>query len=216
VLTTDQKGNAAELAVALAAIRAGVDVYRPEGEGSRYDLVFDLDSRLVRVQCKWAPRVRDVVIVRTYSSRRTPNGIRNRPYTPDEVDAFAAYCPDLEECYFLPLSEFPSSRQIQLRLELPRNGRRAGLNWAEEFTFEARLGHPRGRSSAGRATGRQPVGQGFESPRLHSSDASMTIVGAHEFREHFGWYLERAAAGEEIAVTRRGKPYVRLTASGER
>jgi len=35
-------------------------------------------------------------------------------------------------------------------------------------------------------------------------------VGAHEFRNHFGWYMQRAAAGESFDVTRRGKPYVRL------
>jgi len=35
-------------------------------------------------------------------------------------------------------------------------------------------------------------------------------VGCHEFRNHFGFYLERAAAGDEIHVTRRGRPYARL------
>jgi prevent-host-death family protein len=35
-------------------------------------------------------------------------------------------------------------------------------------------------------------------------------VGAHEFRNHFGWYMERAAGGTEIRVTKRGRPYVRL------
>ena len=38
------------------------------------------------------------------------------------------------------------------------------------------------------------------------------MVGAHEFRNRFGWYMERAAAGEEILVTRRGKPKLRLSA----
>jgi prevent-host-death family protein len=38
-------------------------------------------------------------------------------------------------------------------------------------------------------------------------------VGAHEFRNLFGWYAERAAAGEEFLITRRGKPYVRLAAA---
>jgi hypothetical protein len=37
-------------------------------------------------------------------------------------------------------------------------------------------------------------------------------VGAHEFRNRFGWYMERAAAGEEIRVS-RGRPYVRLLAT---
>jgi prevent-host-death family protein len=41
----------------------------------------------------------------------------------------------------------------------------------------------------------------------------LTLVGAHEFRNHFGFYMERAAAGEEILVTRRGRPSVRLTSS---
>jgi prevent-host-death family protein len=36
------------------------------------------------------------------------------------------------------------------------------------------------------------------------------VVGAHDFREKFGWYLERAAAGDEFLITRRGKPYARL------
>jgi len=36
------------------------------------------------------------------------------------------------------------------------------------------------------------------------------VVGAHELRNRFGWYLERVAAGEDIRVTRRGRPYVRL------
>jgi prevent-host-death family protein len=35
-------------------------------------------------------------------------------------------------------------------------------------------------------------------------------VGAHKFRNHFGWYMERTVAGEEFLVTRRGKPCVRL------
>jgi prevent-host-death family protein len=35
-------------------------------------------------------------------------------------------------------------------------------------------------------------------------------VGAHGFRNHFGWYMERTVADEEFLVTRRGKPCVRL------
>jgi prevent-host-death family protein len=39
-------------------------------------------------------------------------------------------------------------------------------------------------------------------------------VGAHEFRNHFGWYMERAATGEEILIKRRGKPHARLGPPG--
>ena len=55
-------------------------------------------------------------------------------------------------------------------------------------------------------------GRGFESPQLHSPPRSSgaVVVGADEFRRRFGWYMERAAAGEEFHV-RRGRAYVRLT-----
>jgi prevent-host-death family protein len=43
-----------------------------------------------------------------------------------------------------------------------------------------------------------------------SSTPSSTEVGCHQFRNHFGFYLERAAAGETVEISRRGRPYGRL------
>ena len=54
-LTTDQKGAIAELAIAHAAAVLGVGVFKPLTDGERYDLIFDLRPRLLRVQCKWYP-----------------------------------------------------------------------------------------------------------------------------------------------------------------
>src|SRR3954453_18602415 len=50
------KGAIAEAAITAAAVELGIVVLRPGVEGRRYDLVFDIDRRLYRVQCKWAPR----------------------------------------------------------------------------------------------------------------------------------------------------------------
>ena len=47
-------------------------------------------------------------------------------------------------------------------------------------------------------------------PLSSTSPDDATVVGAHEFRERFGWYQERAAAGETVHVTRRGRPFVVL------
>jgi prevent-host-death family protein len=38
-------------------------------------------------------------------------------------------------------------------------------------------------------------------------------VGVREFRESLSEWLDRAAAGEDVVVTERGKPKVRLTAA---
>jgi hypothetical protein len=144
VLTTDQKGNIAETSIVAAAIKLGIDVYRPVGEGGRYDMIFEIGSRLVRVQCKWAAQYHDVLVVRCYSSRRSRGGkIICRRYTGEEVDAFAAYCIELDTCYLLPARLWAERRQIQLRLAPPRNNQQQGINWAKDFEFAATLGrHP--------------------------------------------------------------------------
>jgi prevent-host-death family protein len=36
-------------------------------------------------------------------------------------------------------------------------------------------------------------------------------IGAHELRERFGYWMDRAAEGAEIVVTRHGRPRLRLT-----
>ncbi|HMJ01663.1 MAG TPA: type II toxin-antitoxin system prevent-host-death family antitoxin [Conexibacter sp.] len=43
----------------------------------------------------------------------------------------------------------------------------------------------------------------------------MPEVGMHEAKTHLSQLVERALAGEEIVVTRRGKPAVRLTPVGQ-
>jgi prevent-host-death family protein len=52
--------------------------------------------------------------------------------------------------------------------------------------------------------------QGARGSSPLSSTPSAVDVGCHEFRNHFGYYLERAAAGDEVRISRRGRPYARL------
>lgn len=135
-LSTDQKGAIAELAIAKAAIAARIGVYSPLSDGGRYDLIFDFGDRLDRVQCKWAPLDRDVILVRSYSSRRTADGLRRRAYAPGEIDAIAAYCPDLDKCFYLPAERVGSRILLHLRIAPSRNNQAVGVNWASDYAFE--------------------------------------------------------------------------------
>ena len=139
MLTTDQKGAIAESAIAAAAIRLGLGVYRPLVEGGRYHLILEAASTLLRTQCKWVPRHGDVLVVRCYSCRRAREGLRKRAYTSSEVDLIAGYCEELDRCFALPASRFDGRIEIQLRLVPSRNNQRRGINWADEFDFGARL-----------------------------------------------------------------------------
>ena len=138
-MTPDEKGSIAEAMIAAAAVKLRVPVLKPINDGTRYDLVFEIGPRFLRIQCKWAPRMGDVVVVRCQSCRRGRNGSIRRPYTTDEIDVIAAYCPGTDRCYFLPLDRFPVRRQIQLRLRPTRNNQAVGVHWAKDFDFAATL-----------------------------------------------------------------------------
>jgi hypothetical protein len=143
----------------------GVDVYRPVGEGGRYDLIFGISDHLWRIQCKWAPRDGDVIVLRCYSCRRNREGLVRRTYATGEVDAFAAYCPDNERCYFVPYGLLAARSQILLRLAPSKNNQALRINWARDFEFAATLGRPGAVAQLGerwrgtpKVTGSSPVG----------------------------------------------------------
>ena len=138
-LTADQKGTIAETAIVHAAAKLGVDVYRPIGEGGRYDMILDIGSHLLRIQCKWAPRHGDVVILRCYSSRRNCHGVLRRPYRDGEFDAYGAYCPDLDACFLIPYAAVAGRLEVALRLRPAANNQRTGINWADDFEFAVTL-----------------------------------------------------------------------------
>ena len=138
MLTTNQKGALAEAAIIKAATLANVGVVLPVSV-ARYDLILDLRPRLLRVQCKWASVQGDVVVVRCATSRRTIQGHRHSTYSCGEIDAFAAYCLDLDRCFLLPIDRFAGRRTVQLRLRPSRNNQQSGVNWADDFEFAVTL-----------------------------------------------------------------------------
>jgi hypothetical protein len=138
-MTTDQKGAIAETAIIHAAVKLGISVLKPLSEGLRYDLAFDLKTHIIRVQCKWALQLGDVISIPLRSCRRSGDGFVRRLYGPGEIDAVAAYCYGTDRCYFLPIQRFRGRQAIQLRLAPTRNNQRRGVNWADDFEFAARL-----------------------------------------------------------------------------
>jgi prevent-host-death family protein len=200
------KGNAAELAIAAEAARLGLGVWHPLTEHGRCDLLLGIAGQLCRVQCKWARLSGEVVQFNLETSRRTAGGYARTRYTADEVDAIAAYCEELNQCYLVPIEIAEGKSAISLRLAPARNGQRAALNWADQYRLGAVAQLAERRRGTAEARGSNPL----SSTSQADSVPSVEEVGAHLFRRHFGYYLDRASAGTEVRVSRRNQPYARL------
>jgi hypothetical protein len=203
-LTPTEKGAIAEAKIYAAAVEAGIVVSRPLTEGRRYDLIFDVGPTLLRVQCKWAPRKGDVVVVRARTSRYTPSGYVRTTYAVTEVDGIAAYCPQLDACFYIPIEDIAGKSIAHLRLSPTQNGQLAGVTMAQRYHLGAVAQLGERRSGRPKAVGSSPI----SSTRPPGADI---VVGAHEFRNRFGYWMEVAAGGTDIIVTRHGKARLRLT-----
>jgi prevent-host-death family protein len=209
-MNSNDKGAIAEHAIVLAAMKLGVPVLRPVAEHGRTDLTLDIGGELRRVQVKWGrlSPARDLVIVRIGTCRLTPRGYVRGTYSGDEVDLFAVYCGELERSFLLPASLLANRTYVSLRLTAPRNGQVSCINLADDFDFDGAV------AQLARARDWQSRGRGFESPQLHSQTAPQTptAVNADDFRIGLGRWIDRVSSGEDLLVTRRGKPVMRVTA----
>jgi hypothetical protein len=199
------KGNIAELEIALAAERAGLVAYKPMGEHGRTDLVVEVGARLHRVQCKWGRLDKDecTIVVHVSGSRLTPRGYVRSPYSAGEVDLVGVYCGAVDRCYLLPERLFVDKNVVHLRLVPAKNGQRSCINLAEQYEFEGAV------AQLARASAWHAEGRGFESPQLHSEPP--LSIGSDEFRNRLGYYLDLAAEGQELTITRWGKRFLSVT-----
>jgi hypothetical protein len=193
VLSGNRKGAIAETAIAAAARRSTSRFSARSSNTPRYDLGFEIGGRILRVQCKWGRLSGDgaVIQVSLRSSWCTPTGYERRSYTEDEIDLVAVYCGGLDRRYVVPSTLAVRRGGIQLRVKPPKNGQRACLNLAVDFELPGAVAqleeHLHGMQGARGS-----------SPLSSTSRPATLDVGAHEFRNHFGYYLERAAAAAAL------------------
>jgi hypothetical protein len=139
VRTTDQQGSIAEASIAAAAIKLGIDAYKPLSDGTRSDLIFDLDGRLARVQCKWSSRYGDVIVIPCYSTRRAITGLtsgttaptrwtRSPPTARIQIDATSSR--SITWPAGAPTSSFALHQS---------DNQEAGIDWARDYEFGATL-----------------------------------------------------------------------------
>jgi prevent-host-death family protein len=205
---SNMKGAVAEHAIALAAAKLQVPVWRPTSDHARADLVLEIAELLLRVQVKWGRLTerRDVVITNLRTSRCTPNGYVFSTYAANEVDLIGIYCEELNRCFLVPISLAAGMRAIHLRLAPPRNNQQACINLADDFNFEGAVAQLEERCHGmAEVRGSSPL-----SSTLHSAGDPI-VLGCNPFRNRFGYWMDRVAGGEHVLITRHGKPRIRVS-----
>jgi hypothetical protein len=109
-MSTKLKGDIAEQAAILRALKSGWGVLKPIGDRLSYDLVFDVEGVLLKVQVKssWFSEKNSNYVVdnrRTRTNRRT---IVRSPYVENDFDFALAYIDELDVFYVFPVDVFIS------------------------------------------------------------------------------------------------------------
>lgn len=135
-LNPKQKGNLTELKCLSAFYELGYQCSIPYGENSRYDLIADIDGKLIRVQCKTSREVDEGVIeFPCRSSQSNTHSNLQRRYTANEIDYFCTFWAG--KCYLIPVTECSITKK--LRFVPPKNGQKVGITYAKDYELQGQL-----------------------------------------------------------------------------
>jgi hypothetical protein len=108
---------------------------------------------------------------------------------------------------------------VHLRLAEAKNNQRAALNWAADYEFRGAIAQLEERlTGSQKVVGSSPTSSisptacnvaGALAPPDYFADLKQT-VGMEEFDSKLGQYVRLAESGEEIQVTRWGRPVAKL------
>ena len=126
-MNTSEAGTTTEAVVLSALVLSGKRVLVPFGDGCRYDLAWDDDGRLVRVQCKTGRLRKGCVVFNAHSQARD----RSKVGYAGVADFFGVYCPDTGQVYLVPVVDV-GTNTVSLRVDPPKK-KRLDIRYASDF-----------------------------------------------------------------------------------
>lgn len=120
-------GTRTEGRILAILLQQGKNVLLPFGGGARYDLAYDDNGKLTRVQCKTGVLRNGCVVFNTCSLGR--NGEQFHYH--GDADLFGVFCPELGTAYLIPVEDMPRGKAA-LRVAAPRRPH-STIKWAEKY-----------------------------------------------------------------------------------
>lgn len=106
--STKLKGDIAEQAVALKALQKGWEVLRPTGDRLPYDLVFDVNGCLLKIQVKsaWFDQRKENYVIDNRRTKTNRRSMKRSNYDDKDFDFAIGYINELDVCYIFPVDVF--------------------------------------------------------------------------------------------------------------
>ncbi len=123
---TKQKGDIAEQAAILQALKRGWGVLLPVGDRLPYDMAFDVDGCLVKIQVKtaWLDQKSGNYVMDTRRTKTNRRVMVRDNYEPTDFDFALVYLAELDLFYVLPVDVFLSYRSGISLVEAPKRQRK--------------------------------------------------------------------------------------------
>ncbi|MCU0424425.1 MAG: group I intron-associated PD-(D/E)XK endonuclease [Candidatus Kapabacteria bacterium] len=107
-MDTKQKGDIAEQAAILEALKRGWNVLKPVGDRLSYDLVYEQSGSFIKIQVKsaWFDTSRKNWVIDTRRTKTNRRRMIRDSYSPDDFDFALVYIDELNIFYIFPVSVF--------------------------------------------------------------------------------------------------------------
>ena len=131
---TNQKGKITEIEILSKIMKLGYSVSIPFGDKDRYDQVWDINGKMLRIQVKTASPIDEEISAIKFKCTSVSNG-KSHTYTKDEIDYFATYWDN--QCYLIPVQE--CSVEKTLRFAPSKSGQIKGITFAKDYLLNIQL-----------------------------------------------------------------------------
>ena len=113
-MDTKLKGDIAEHEVILSALKNGWGVAKMIGDRLPYDLVFDVNNKLVRIQVKsaWLDDKSNNYVIDTRKTNTNSKSTTRSYYNDNDFDFAIIYIDTLKVFYIMPISVFLSYKSL--------------------------------------------------------------------------------------------------------
>lgn len=128
-MTTKQKGDVTELQCIIELRKLGLIVSIPYGEDSPYDLIVEINGKLLKVQCKTSRKKNGVILFNCKTGHQNSIKTYSRNYI-GKIDFFMTYHEGM--AYMIPIEHCGTSVK-QLRLVTTLNNQIKNVSFAVDY-----------------------------------------------------------------------------------